>query len=68
MWKECRDHYAKEEKVYRELKKELKKSNKLASHYVDKAIYDALSILKSRKRRAEKGQASPRSLGWRNHV
>jgi hypothetical protein len=25
MWKECRDHYAKEEKVYRELKKELKR-------------------------------------------
>jgi len=33
---------------------------KLASHYVDKAINDAYSILRGWKRRAEKGQASLR--------
>jgi putative transposase len=42
------------------LRDELEKINNLASHYVDKAINDAYSILRSWKRRAEKGQASLR--------
>jgi len=43
--------------VYKALRDELEKVNNLASHYVDKAINDAYSILGSWKRRAEKGQA-----------
>ncbi|QXJ35384.1 RNA-guided endonuclease InsQ/TnpB family protein [Saccharolobus shibatae] len=50
----------KKKEVYKELRDELEKINVLASHYVDKAINDAYSILKSWKRRAEKGQASLR--------
>jgi putative transposase len=50
----------KKKEVYKALRKELEKVNKLASHYVDKAINDAYSILKGWKRRAEKGQASLR--------
>ena len=46
--------------VYKVLRDELEKVNNLASHYVDKAINDAYSILKGWKRRAEKGQASLR--------
>lgn len=42
------------------LRDELEKINVLASHYVDKAINDAYSILRGWKRRAEKGQASLR--------
>ncbi|MQL56311.1 RNA-guided endonuclease InsQ/TnpB family protein [Acidianus ambivalens] len=48
----------KKKQVYKVLRDELEKVNKLASHYVDKAINDAYSILESWKRRAEKGQAS----------
>ncbi|MQL56078.1 RNA-guided endonuclease InsQ/TnpB family protein [Acidianus ambivalens] len=48
----------KKKQVYNTLRDELEKINKLASHYVDKAINDAYSILESWKRRAEKGQAS----------
>ena len=50
----------KKKEVYKALRNELKKINNLASHYVDKAINDAYSILKGWKRRAEKGQASLR--------
>jgi hypothetical protein len=50
----------KKKEVYKTLRNELEKINKLASHYVDKAISDAYSILKGWKRRAEKGQASLR--------
>ncbi|BCU70035.1 RNA-guided endonuclease InsQ/TnpB family protein [Stygiolobus caldivivus] len=50
----------KKKEVYKELRDELEKINVLASHYVDKAINDAYSLLKSWKRRAEKGQASLR--------
>ncbi|BDB99908.1 RNA-guided endonuclease InsQ/TnpB family protein [Saccharolobus caldissimus] len=50
----------KKKEVYKTLRDELEKINVLASHYVDKAISDAYSILKSWKRRAEKGQASLR--------
>jgi putative transposase len=50
----------KKKEVYKALRNELEKVNKLASHYVDKAINDAYSILKRWKRRAEKGQASLR--------
>ena len=50
----------KKKEVYKVLRDELEKINKLASHYVDKAINDAYSILESWKRRAEKGQASLR--------
>ncbi|BCU66761.1 hypothetical protein HS7_01980 [Sulfolobales archaeon HS-7] len=50
----------KKRKVYNKLKDELERVYALASHHGDKAISDAFSILKSRKRRAEKGQASPR--------
>jgi transposase len=46
--------------VYKELRDELEKVNLLASHYVDNAINSAYSILRSWKRRAEKGQASLR--------
>ena len=46
--------------MYKALRNELEKINKLASHYVDKAINDAYSILGSWRRRAEKGQASLR--------
>ncbi len=46
--------------VYKTLRDELEKVNVLASHYVDRAINDSFSILKSWKRRAEKGQASLR--------
>ncbi|MEJ2776179.1 transposase [Sulfolobaceae archaeon RB850M] len=50
----------KKKEVYKTLRNELEKINKLASHYVDRAISDAYSILKGWKRRAEKGQASLR--------
>jgi putative transposase len=50
----------KKKEVYKALRDELEKINNLASHYVDKAISDAYSILKGWKRRAEKGQASLR--------
>jgi len=50
----------KKKEVYKTLRDELEEVNKLASHYVDKAINDAYSILKGWKRRAEKGQASLR--------
>ncbi len=49
----------KKKEVYKVLRDELEKVNNLASHYVDKAINDAYSILNS-WRRAEKGQASLR--------
>ena len=48
----------KKKEVYKALRNELEKINKLASHYVDKAINDAYSILGSWRRRAEKGRAS----------
>ena len=47
----------KKKEVYKVLRDELEKINKLASHYVDKAISDAYSILESWRRRAEKGKA-----------
>ena len=50
----------KRKEVYKELRDGLEKVNLLASHYVDKAINNAYSILRSWKRRAEKGQASLR--------
>jgi putative transposase len=50
----------KKKEVYKVFRDELEKVNNLASHYVDKAINDAYSILKGWKRRAEKGQASLR--------
>ncbi|MEJ2776816.1 transposase [Sulfolobaceae archaeon RB850M] len=50
----------KKKEVYKTLRDELEKVNNLASHYVDKAINDAYSILKGWRRRAEKGQASLR--------
>jgi putative transposase len=50
----------KKKEMYKKLRDELEKINVLASHYVDKAISDAYSILKGWKRRAEKGQASLR--------
>jgi len=50
----------KKKEVYKALRNELEKINNLASHYVDKAISDAYSILNSWRRRAEKGQASLR--------
>ena len=50
----------KKKEVYKTLRDELEKINNLASHYVDKAISDAYSILESWRRRAEKGQASLR--------
>ena len=50
----------KKKEVYKVLRDELEKINNLASHYVDKAINDAYSILRGWKRRAEKGQASLR--------
>ena len=50
----------KKKEVYKVLRDELEKINVLASHYVDKAINDAYSVLRSWKRRAEKGQASLR--------
>ena len=50
----------KKKEVYKVLRDELEKVNVLASHYVDKAISVAYSILKGWKRRAEKGQASLR--------
>ena len=46
----------KKKQVYKVLRDELEKINKLASHYVDKAISDAYSILGSWRRRAEKGK------------
>ncbi|AEE93293.1 IS607 family transposase protein TnpB [Acidianus hospitalis W1] len=48
----------KKKEVYKALRDELEKINVLASHYVDKAISDAYSILGSWRRRAEEGQAS----------
>jgi len=48
------------EEVYRTLRDELEKVNVLASHYADKAINDAYSVLKGWRRRAEKGRASLR--------
>ncbi|MGC9104989.1 MAG: RNA-guided endonuclease InsQ/TnpB family protein [Thermoprotei archaeon] len=50
----------KKKEVYKELRDELEGINVLASHYVDKAISDAFSMLKSWKRRAEKGQTKLR--------
>jgi hypothetical protein len=46
--------------VYRTLRDELEEVNVLASHYVDKAISDAHSVLRGWRRRAEKGRASLR--------
>jgi len=46
--------------VYRTLRDELEGLNVLASHYVDKAISDAYSVLRGWRRRAEKGRASLR--------
>jgi len=43
--------------VYRTLRDELEEVNVLASHYVDKAISDAYSMLRGWRRRAEKGRA-----------
>jgi putative transposase len=48
----------KKKEVYKALRDELEKINVLASHYVDKAINDAYSILKGWRRRSEKGQVS----------
>ncbi|AAK41431.1 IS200/IS605 family element transposase accessory protein TnpB [Saccharolobus solfataricus] len=48
----------KKKEVYKPLREELEKINHLASHYVDKAINDAFSILKSWRKRAIKGRAS----------
>lgn len=48
----------KKKEVYKELRDELEKINKLASHYADKAINDIHSALWSWKTRAEKGKAS----------
>jgi putative transposase len=48
------------EEVYRTLRDELEEVNVLASHYVDKAINDAYSVLRGWRRRAEKGRASLR--------
>jgi putative transposase len=42
------------------LRDELEEVNVLASHYADKAISDAYSVLKGWRRRAEKGKASLR--------
>ncbi|EHP71081.1 transposase, IS605 OrfB family, central region [Metallosphaera yellowstonensis MK1] len=42
------------------MRDELEEVNVLASHYVDKAISDAYSVLRGWKRRAEKGRASLR--------
>jgi len=42
------------------LRDELEEVNTLASHYVDKAISDAYSVLRGWRRRAEKGRASLR--------
>ncbi|MFP3188247.1 MAG: transposase [Sulfolobaceae archaeon] len=50
----------KKKEVYKVFRDELEKINNLASHYVDKAISDAYSILRGWKRRVEKGQASLR--------
>ena len=50
----------KKKEVYKVLRDELEKTNTLASHYVDKAINDAYSMLRGWRRRAEKGQASLR--------
>jgi putative transposase len=50
----------KKKEVYKVLRDELERVNILASHYADKAINDAYSILRGWKRRAEKGQASLR--------
>jgi len=50
----------KKKEVYKKLRDELEEVNELASHYVDKAINDAYSMLGSWRRRAEKGQASLR--------
>jgi len=43
--------------VYRTLRDELEEVNVLASHYADKAISDAHSMLRGWRRRAEKGRA-----------
>ncbi|QPG50276.1 IS200/IS605 family element transposase accessory protein TnpB [Saccharolobus solfataricus] len=48
----------KKKEVYKPLREELEKINHLASHYVDKAINDAFSILTSWRKRAIKGRAS----------
>jgi len=48
------------EEVYRTLRDELEEVNVLASHYADKAINDAYSVLRGWRRRAEKGRASLR--------
>ncbi|BFI75817.1 RNA-guided endonuclease InsQ/TnpB family protein [Sulfurisphaera ohwakuensis] len=60
VFKKLKIQLPKKKEVYKTLRDELEKINVLASHYADKAISDAFSILKSWKRRAEKGQASLR--------
>ncbi|QKR00873.1 IS200/IS605 family element transposase accessory protein TnpB [Metallosphaera tengchongensis] len=50
----------KKKEVYKEFRDQLEKVNLLASHYVDKAINDAFSILKSWRKRVLKGRASLR--------
>jgi len=50
----------KKKEVYKVLRDELEEVNVLASHYVDKAISDAYSILRGWRRRAEKGKTSLR--------
>ncbi|BBD73110.1 hypothetical protein HS1genome_1499 [Sulfodiicoccus acidiphilus] len=47
----------KKKEVYKTLRDELEEINVLASHYVDEAINDAYSTLKSWRRRAEKGRS-----------
>ncbi|BBD73220.1 hypothetical protein HS1genome_1609 [Sulfodiicoccus acidiphilus] len=47
----------KKKEVYKVLRDELEEINVLASHYVDEAINDAYSVLRSWRRRAEKGKA-----------
>ena len=42
--------------VYRTLRDELEKINNLASHYADKAISDAYSVLKGWRRRPKKDE------------
>ncbi|AAK41873.1 transposase [Saccharolobus solfataricus] len=48
----------KKREVYKPLRDELEKINHLASHYVDKAINNAFSIITSWRKRAIKGRAS----------
>ncbi|QKR00206.1 IS200/IS605 family element transposase accessory protein TnpB [Metallosphaera tengchongensis] len=48
----------KKKEVYKGLREGLEEVNPLASHYVDKAISDAFSVLKSWRKRAIKGRVS----------